>query len=534
MKVAYAQFNFHIGHFSDNQRKIIEGIEQAKDQNADVVLFPELCVTGYPPRDFLEFDDFIHEVEKCIEKIAAACIGITAVVGAPTKNTSGRGKKLYNSALVLEDGKVASIHHKMLLPNYDIFDEYRYFEPAKNVGCATINGKKVAITICEDLWEAGNKSMYQVHPMEMLIKEQPTCIFNIAASPYNQKQSELRRQTFKENVDLFGLDIHYVNHVGSQTELIFDGDSMHYTADHQCFSLPTFKEGLSCNLIAQKNGSALESIHNALTLGIKDYFKKLGFKKAIVGLSGGIDSAVTLALAAEALGAKNVLAVLMPSEFSSNHSVDDAIRLVKNLKCAHYTLPIKKNYQQFLTTLEEPFKNTSFGLAEENLQARIRGVLLMAISNKQGHILLNTSNKSEAAVGYGTLYGDMAGGLSVIGDLYKTEVFELAEWMNRNGEIIPVNTITKPPSAELRPNQKDEDSLPPYDVMDTVLQLYIEERKGPKQIIEMGYDAPLVNRILKLVNQSEYKRYQAPPTLRVSGKAFGMGRRMPIVAKYLV
>jgi NAD+ synthase (glutamine-hydrolysing) len=381
--------------------------------------------------------------------------------------------------------------------------------------------------------------------MDELMKHQPDFMINIAASPFDYLQAKTRTAVLQKNVEKYKIPLIYVNHVGSQTELLFDGGSMSISADNQIFNqLPFFREdmqiietdSLFTPITAIRSSievSETELIHDALVMGIKNYFEKLGFTKAILGLSGGIDSAVTMVLAARALGAENVLGLLMPSQFSSQHSVDDAIQLANSLGSPFKTIPIEKLYTSFENQLETEFKDLPFGIAEENIQARIRGVLLMAMSNKFGHIVLNTSNKSEAAVGYGTLYGDMNGGLSVLGDVYKTRVFELAHFINKDSEVIPSNTIAKPPSAELRPNQKDSDSLPDYDILDQILFQYIECRNGPKELIAMGFEEKIVNRVLKLVNTNEYKRHQTPPILRVTTKAFGMGRRMPIVAKYL-
>ena len=380
--------------------------------------------------------------------------------------------------------------------------------------------------------------------MDELIGQKPDLMINIAASPYNYHQTKIRKEILKRNAKKYNLPLFYINHVGAQTELLFDGGSLVLNSESEIYDeLKYFEEDfkvydlkeIETKSVINKNQefSEIESIYKALVMGVRNYFQKLGFKKAILGLSGGVDSAVTAAIAAEALGSDNVYNVLLPSRFSSEHSVEDSLKLVKNYGMPYDVIEIEKAFSTFEDTLKPYFKGLPFNIAEENLQARTRGVLLMALSNKFGYILLNTSNKSEAAVGYGTLYGDMNGGLSVIGDVYKTQVFELAKFINTNKEMIPVNIITKPPSAELRPDQKDSDSLPDYDILDEVLYQYIEHRKGPKEIIAMGFEETLVNRILKLVNISEYKRYQTPPILRVSTKAFGMGRRMPIVAKYL-
>ena len=422
-----------------------------------------------------------------------------------------------------------------------MFDEYRYFEPAEEVQCIEYLGEKIALTICEDLWNIDGKELYPNSPMGKLILESPDFMINIAASPFAVSQTNNRDEVLKWSTSKYNLPVFYINHVGAQTELIFDGGSCVYDQDGNLISqLPFFEEYFSIfdtkDLKVKEKLTALskyEKIEAALVLGIKDYFKKLNFKTATLGLSGGIDSALTLALAVKALGKENVFPLLMPSQFSSGHSISDSVALCENLGCDYHTIEIEKIYKSFDEELANLFKGTEFGIAEENIQSRIRGTLLMAQTNKFGSILLNTSNKSELAVGYGTLYGDMAGGLSVIGDVYKTEVFELCRFINREVEIIPDNIITKPPSAELRPDQLDSDSLPDYDILDTILFEYIENRQSPANLIEKGFDETLVRRILKLVNINEYKRHQTPPILRVSSKAFGMGRRMPIVGKYL-
>jgi len=548
MKIALAQLNFHIGNFDKNIDKIKSAIKRAKGEDVDLIVFAELAVSGYPPRDFLEFDDFIIQCQDAINEIALQCKGIAAIVGSPVKNPDFQGKDLYNAAFLLESGSVKEIRHKTLLPNYDIFDEYRYFEPNKNFKIIEVSGKKIALTICEDLWNVGNNPLYTVNPMDEMMAQNPALIINIAASPFNYNQHITRAEILQENAKKYNLPLFYVNHVGAQTELLFDGGSLvidphgeilhelkYFEEDYRVFDTENLHLNKSSRQVSAypKGKEKIGLIHDALVMGVKNYFEKLGFTKAILGLSGGIDSAVTLAIAAKALGSESVLSVLMPSQFSSQHSVDDSIEIVKNLGSPHKIITIKELYESFDQKLHPHFDNLPFGIAEENVQARIRGVLLMALSNKFGFILLNTSNKSEAAVGYGTLYGDMNGGLSVLGDVYKTEVFELARYINLEREIIPENIITKPPSAELRPDQKDSDSLPDYAILDEILYNYIELRQGPKELIKMGFDEALVKRTLKLVNINEYKRYQTPPILRVSPKAFGMGRRIPIVAKYL-
>ena len=544
MKIAIAQLNYHIGNFEGNLEKMLKASATAKEQGADIVVFGELAVTGYPPRDFLEFDDFIRNAESVVNRLAEATQGIAIVVGAPCRNPVIEGKDLYNSAYFLADGKIQQIEHKALLPTYDIFDEYRYFEPAHEFNVVEYKGKKIALTVCEDIWNVGNENpLYTICPLDELKEQNPDFILNLSASPFSYSHAEDRTHVLKANIDLYGKPMFYVNHVGAQTEIIFDGGAIVMSPDGKVFDeMPYFEECIRTYDLDEvsKGGQhqvqdkdKMTLIHDGLVTGIRDYFDKLGLKKAIFGLSGGIDSAVVAVLAQRALGAENVRCILMPSQFSSDHSVNDARELAQNLNIQYDIIHIEEAYRAFESMLKPHFTATTFDVTEENIQARIRGMLLMAMSNKFGNIVLNTSNKSEAAVGYGTLYGDMAGGLSVIADVYKTEVFELARFMNKDGEVIPENIIAKPPSAELRPDQVDSDSLPSYDILDGVLYQYIEKRQGPKELIEMGFDEKLVRRILRMVNMNEFKRAQVAPILRVSSKAFGMGRRMPIVGKYL-
>ncbi|BDS14755.1 NAD+ synthase [Aureispira anguillae] len=544
MKIAIAQLNYHIGNFEGNLQKMLAATASAKEQGADIVVFGELAVTGYPPRDFLEFDDFIRRSEEVVATLAQAAVGIAVVVGAPCRNPVIEGKDLYNSAYFLADGAIQQVEHKALLPTYDIFDEYRYFEPANVFNVVQYKGKKIALTVCEDIWNVGNENpLYTICPLDELAPQEPDFILNLSASPFSFTHANSRIHVLKENIKRYNKPMFYVNHVGAQTEIIFDGGSLVMSPDGKVYDeLPYFEECMRVyDLEAVQQGGVhreqpkekMTLIHDALVTGIRDYFGKLGLKKAVLGLSGGIDSAVVAVLAQRALGAENVRVLLMPSQFSSDHSINDARALAQNLNIQYDIVQIEPIYKSYEAALKPHFAGTSFDVTEENIQARIRGMLLMSISNKFGNILLNTSNKSEAAVGYGTLYGDMAGGLSVIADLYKTEVFELSEYMNKDGEVIPINIITKPPSAELRPDQFDSDSLPDYDILDGVLYQYIEKRQGPKELIAMGFDEKLVHRILKMVNRNEFKRAQVAPILRVSSKAFGMGRRIPIVGKYL-
>lgn len=544
MKISIAQLNYHIGDFEGNLNKMLAAVSEAKEANADIVCFGELATCGYPPRDFLEFDDFIKASDRSVQRLAEASKDIAIVVGAPTKNPVVEGKDLYNSVLFLADGAVQYMQHKTLLPTYDVFDEYRYFEPATEWGTVTYKGKKIALTVCEDIWNIGNENpLYTICPLDEMIGQQPDVIINVSASPFAHDHAQERLDVLIENVERYKLPMFYVNHVGAQTEIIFDGGSVVMSPQgHVYEEMVYWKEAVktydleevctSTQSVVQKK-EKIKDIHDAIIVGIQDYFGKLGFKKAILGLSGGIDSAVTAVLATRALGPENVRALLMPSQFSSDHSVDDAVALAENLGIQYDIIAIKDIYTSFMDKLSPIFEDRPFSVAEENIQARIRGVLNMAVSNKMGCILLNTSNKSEMAVGYGTLYGDLCGGLSVIGDVYKTDVFKMARYMNKYGEVIPENTITKPPSAELRPDQKDSDSLPDYDILDQILYLYIEKYTDPQDIIAAGYDEALVKRILRLVNINEFKRYQTAPAFRVSSKAFGSGRRLPIVGRYL-
>jgi NAD+ synthase (glutamine-hydrolysing) len=575
MKIVLVQQNYHIGNFEYNSRKIMEAIRQAKKQGADLVVFTELAVCGYPPRDFLEFEDFINKSYESIDRIRELADSIAVIVGGPVRNPAPTGKDLFNGAWFLYEKEIKGIAHKTCLPTYDVFDEYRYFEPGFEWKVIEFKGVKIALTICEDIWNFGDNPLYRICPMDQLMKQQPDLMINISASPFDYDHDQDRKEVVRFNVLKYKLPMFYCNAVGSQTEVVFDGGSLVYDSrgllvkemkyfEEDCAMVEWTGDRIETSDQAQINrqdGPSIRifdremrvskikdpeaiieyltsennicQIHDALILGIRDYFRKMGFQKAILGSSGGIDSAVTAALACEALGKEHVTAILMPSAFSSDHSIADAKILSENLGNEYHTIPIEDIYETFLTSLGPLFKNLPFGLAEENIQSRSRGNLLMAIANKFGYILLNTSNKSELATGYGTLYGDMAGGLSVLGDVYKVQVYGLAKYINREREIIPGHILTKAPSAELRPDQKDSDSLPEYDVLDKVLYQYIERRQGPKEIIALGIDEALVNRVLKLVNSNEYKRNQFCPIIRVSCKAFGIGRRVPIVAKYL-
>jgi NAD+ synthase (glutamine-hydrolysing) len=550
MKISVAQLNYKIGNFAGNKDLICKAIEKANSEGSDLVIFSELCIPGYPPLDLLDRADFINKCDQTVKEIAGFCTGITAIVGSPTFNTGPEGKKLYNSALVLSEGKIIFKTNKALLPTYDIFDEYRYFEPEKNFSIFTIKGIKIALTICEDLWDEqpfDNKfeksRLYSVSPMDELSRYNPDLIINISASPFSYTKVEAKKNIFISKAIKHKIPVVTANQTGANTELIFDGASLVISPNGKIFhqlgyfeeTVQTFSlEEIISGVTAYNNPvyEPVSLVHKALVTGIRDYFVKTGFNKCILGLSGGIDSAVVICLAREALGHENVKALLMPSRYSSEHSVSDSIVLADNIGVGYEIISIEKPFSAFLDTLGPFFKERKGDITEENIQARIRAVLLMAFANKFGYILLNTSNKSEAAVGYGTLYGDMAGGLSVIGDVYKTDVYKLARYINRVREIIPESIIQKLPSAELKPGQFDTDSLPEYKILDSILYQYIELQKPADEIEPEGFERSVVDRVLRLINYNEYKRYQAPPVLRISSKSFGDGRKMPIVAKY--
>ncbi len=549
MKIALAQLNFHIGNIRANLNKIQSAITRAQIEGADLIVFSELAICGYPPLDLLQFNAFIRSTENSIQELAAQTENIAVVIGAPIINPTHRGNALINAALVLHKGKILIASPKSLLPNYDVFDEQRYFEAVYQNNCISIGSKKILLSVCEDLWYDTEKNNYPSNPFERWSSENPDLILNIAASPFSFEHPETRKKILSNAAMRLKAPLFYINAVGSQTDLVFDGGSMvlnregnvvneldYFREDFQCFDLDWVKTAKCVSLetdllFGSSTDVHIARIHKALVLGIADYFTKMGFKKAVLGLSGGIDSAVVCALAAEALGSENVLGVLLPSPFSSDHSISDALAVARNLNISHQTIYIEDAMGAFESLLQPLWPDAPNDVTEENIQARIRGLILMAISNKQGHLLLNTTNKSEAAVGYGTLYGDMCGAIAVLGDLYKTQVYDLAHYLNREGIKIPSNIITKAPSAELRPNQKDSDSLPDYEVLDRILKLRIEHHYSKDELLNEGLPEAVVLRVLKLLHQSEYKRHQMPPVLRISSKAFGSGRRFPIVAQ---
>jgi len=525
MKIQLEQLNYTIGDLNGNRQKIISAIEYGKSNQVDLIVFSELAICGYIPHDMLEQKDFIDLVYEQIDLIASHCHDIAIILGSPWINDSEKGKKLFNAALFISDGRVQNIFKKTLLPTYDIFDDYRYFEPNSNFKLLNYKGEKIAITICEDLWDKqeasyqfAKETLYSTSPLQELSKLKPDYVINIAGSPFSYNQEDLRKQVLIQNAKQYNLPIIYVNQIGANTELIYDGGSRvinrngeivnqlaHFNEDRKIIDTQQIKVLPAIN---NRSAEKIAMIHDALILGIRDFFNKMGFKTAIMGLSGGIDSALTAALVAEALGSENTYGILMPSKYSSEHSISDAEQLAQNLGMHYETIPIHTTFETVNQSMSKYFAGKEEDVTEENIQARLRGVILMAASNKNGHIVINTSNKSEAAVGYTTLYGDMNGGISVLGDVYKTDVFALSRYINQNAEIIPENSITKPPSAELRPDQKDEDSLPPYEILDGILFSYIEKKLSVTEIIDAGYNAKTVRFVINLVNRNEHKRFQ--------------------------
>ena len=540
MKVVMSQINPIVGDINGNKKKIIEIINSHKD--ADLIVFSELCLCGYPPRDLLFQKDFQEAVSRAILEIAQAVEESFVIIGAPTK--SSHPQKLHNSAVILHNGKIEKLIHKTLLPSYDVFDENRYFIPSSQREVVEINGIPFGITICEDIWNINNdeNAMYDINVLDELHSKGAKVFINLSASPYHYTKLKTQRlKVLKEAATKYGIPVIYVNQVGGNDELIFDGNSVVVSSDGRLVAkAKEFEEDIL--EIELENIDKMPEIElhediswikKALVLGIRDYFEKTGItKKAVVGLSGGIDSSVVCCLATEALGRENVLGVAMPSRYSSEHSLKDAKQLAENLGIEFRVYSIEEPFKAYLRM----FNGSEVALqdlAEENIQARIRGNILMFISNRENRLVLTTGNKSELAVGYCTLYGDMAGGLAVISDLPKMLVYELARYINREREIIPHNVLVKPPSAELRPNQKDQDTLPPYEVLDPILVAYIEEQKSIDEIVRMGYPKDLVLKVIKMVERAEYKRKQAAPGLKVTSKAFGTGRRMPIVQRWV-
>jgi NAD+ synthase (glutamine-hydrolysing) len=542
VKIFIGQINPTVGALSSNAELIRSVYDEGVRAGADVVMVPELAVTGYPPRDLLDREVFVKAALEVRDALAAMTGRTTLIFGCITRNGASCGKPLHNSAIVAQNGKILQEQHKSLLPTYDVFDELRYFEPATRVQTSNVAGSRVGISICEDYWfddEVLGVKLYCDNPVDQLARQDARILLNISASPFNAGKRKSRYELFSQIARRFNAPLVYVNQVGGNDELLFDGSSIVIDAKGQTvFCAPAFQEhrslvnleGSPCNSLLAVDEA--EEIGRGLILGLRDYIRKCGFTDVVIGLSGGIDSAVTAALAIDALGSRHVTGIAMPSRFSSPGSLDDARALAKNLGIAFHVVPIDPIYLPYEASFNELFGDKKFDTTNENVQARIRGNLLMAWSNRTGALVVSTGNKSELAVGYCTLYGDMAGGLALLGDVYKTTIYRIAEWINRKEEIIPRSSITKPPSAELRPNQTDQDTLPPYEVLDGILRLYIEEWKEVDDIVAAGYERALVERILRIVDTNEFKRRQAAPTIRVSTKAFGSGRQMPIAQRW--
>jgi len=546
VKVALGQINTTVGDFTGNTVKIIDYSRRAAAAGASLILFPELAVCGYPPRDLVEKPAFVARNEQCIREIAEQTRGIAVLVGFASKADTGTGKSVRNSAALLRDGRVEFVQHKRLLPTYDVFDELRNFAPAHQQHLFEFCGNRLAITICEDAWNDKsfwNRPLYRIDPVQELVEAGGNFILNISASPFYAGKPELREEMLTALARRHRAPVVMCNLVGGNDQVVFDGSSVVVSPDGQVVAqAKSFEEDLIYFDTASMTGDKREVPHTteatsyaALVLGTRDYVRKCGFQRVILGLSGGIDSALTAAIAVDALGAENVMGVGMPGPYSSQGSIDDARALASALGIRFELLPILKPYEAFLDTLTPAFADCAPDATEENIQARIRGTLLMALSNKFGALVLTTGNKSELAVGYCTLYGDMAGALAVISDVPKTMVYRLARYVNTRRMVIPQATLEKPPSAELRPNQTDQDTLPPYDVLDMILEGYVEEYKTAEQIAEEhGFDPALVRKVVKMIETAEYKRHQAAPGLKITEKAFGVGRRFPIAAKHQV
>jgi len=539
MKIALAQINPRVGDLDNNTHKILAFVRRALEERADLVVFPEMALLGYPPLDLVEKKAFVAAVLEKMEEIARASAHIAVICGYVSENKAPSGKPLHNSAALCHGGKISAVVHKSLLPTYDVFDERRYFEPSASVAPVEFAGKKIGLSICEDIWNDRtfwSHPLYSRDPVEDLVNQGAEIIINIAASPYAVGRPLLKERILSNAARRHKLPVIAVNQVGGNTSLLFEGGSKCFNSKGDVAARAKYFEEdfIVFDTVAAsgpmrpapENETAM--VYEALVMGTRDYMGKCGFRKAVIGLSGGIDSALVAKIATDALGAENVLGVSMPSRYSSEHSKSDAAALAKNLGIGLRTVPIEPIFRAYLESTAEIFKGREADITEENIQARIRGNTLMAISNKFGHLLLTTGNKSELAVGYCTLYGDMSGGLAVIGDVPKTMVYEIARYLNRDKEVIPANSLTKPPSAELRQNQTDQETLPPYEILDPILKMYVEENMEHDEIVAMGHDARLVEKILRMVDRNEYKRMQAAPCLRVTSKAFGVGRRIPI------
>jgi NAD+ synthase (glutamine-hydrolysing) len=547
MKVVMAQLNPVVGDISGNLAKLADTLAHCP-ADADLVVFSELFLVGYPPRDLLERPAFIRRTQEAVAEVAhlsAKYPHLGILVGAPWPTDRERGKGLANTAFLLFQGKLLFSQDKSLLPSYDVFDETRHFDPAAEIRVTPFKDEKLGISVCEDAWsgmESWCRRLYDRDPIEIMAREGATILINLSASPYQVGKDEYRYHLMQAHAEKFRLPFVHVNQVGGNDELIFDGRSYAFDAQGELVvALPGFEEAIVTVEVHQAGTPGLftpqepiAAVHDALVLGLRDYLHKTGFTQAVVGLSGGVDSAVVCSLAAAALGRENVLGVAMPSLFSSPGSLTDAEKLAGNLGVNFRVIPITPIYQAYLEAFQDHFPVDRVDITLENIQARIRGNILMALSNRFGHLVLATGNKSELSVGYCTLYGDMSGGLSVIGDVPKTMVYELARFINRHGEIIPMSIIEKAPSAELRPDQKDQDTLPPYEILDQIIQLYLVEAHSFEDIVKLGFDPETVRWVIRAIDTNEYKRRQAAPGLKVTSKAFGMGRRLPIAARYEV
>ncbi len=542
MRVAMAQINPTVGDLEGNLSLIREALRRGEESSVQIVVLSELCISGYPPKDLLARSAFVRRCGEALDELAAGVGKTAALVGYPEENTSSTGKPVFNSSALLHEGKTVARVRKTLLPTYDIFDENRYFEPAQDTVPVDFCGSKLGLTICEDIWNDRDfwpQCHYRTDPVAGLIQHGAGAVLNISSSPYDLGKEDLRLRMLRGLVGKYRIPLIYVNQVGGNDELIFDGNSVALSADGSLLARgKPFEEDFlvvdtdSRDSVEWVDAPLMERLYAALVLGTRDYARKCGFKRAVVGLSGGIDSTVTVCIAAAALGKDNVLGVSMPSRYSSAGSVTDARTVAENLGIESQVIPIEGPFKAYLDTLAPTFEGRKPDVTEENLQARIRGNLLMAISNKFGHLVLSTGNKSELAVGYTTLYGDMAGGLAVIADVPKTRVYELARYINERESVIPKSVLTKPPSAELRPDQTDQDSLPPYEVLDSILQAYVEDARPVDEIVALGHDRELVMEVVRRVDTNEYKRYQAPPALKVTPRAFGTGWRMPIARAF--
>ncbi len=551
MRIGLAQLNTTVGDLAGNTRKILSAYRSLVEAGAELVVFPELVVCGYPPRDLLFKRQFVPDVEAALAAIAREIGTVPALIGTVEANPADKGRRCFNSAAFCRLGRVERIARKCLLPTYDVFDEDRYFEPAEAPTILEIGGRRIGVTICEDVWNDPHfapRMLYHFDPVAWLAREKVEIMVNLSASPWHHQKGHVRQKLITDAAERLGCPVVYVNAIGGNDELVFDGRSFVADASGRVLAgLAAFREenrvvdvpagpaagGMPPALAPTFVQAELADIHDALVLGLRDYAHKSGFKKALIALSGGIDSAVVAVIAAEALGPENVIGVSLPSAISSQHSKDDAVALARNLGIRFETIAIAEAVAAAESALGPVFAGRPRDVTEENIQARVRGVLMMALSNKFGALLLTTGNKSEVAVGYCTLYGDMCGGLAVISDVFKTQVYALSRWINRERELIPVNTIEKPPSAELRPGQVDQDSLPPYEILDAILAGYVEEGLSSRDLVARGFDEAVVRDIVRKVDLNEYKRKQMAPGLKITPLAFGVGRRIPIVQRYV-